>query len=135
MIYNAALELSGDIMQIPPVYSAIKVGGKRAYKFARKDEELKLESRNVNIREFEITRIAMPDVDFRISCSKGTYIRSIARDFGEALQSGAHLTSLRRTRIGEFRVADAQKLDELTAAIALEYERDNPEVNIEKDNL
>jgi tRNA pseudouridine55 synthase len=135
MIYNAARELSGDIMQIPPVYSAIKVGGKRAYKFARKDEELKLESRKVNIREFEITRIAMPDVDFRISCSKGTYIRSIARDFGEALQSGAHLTSLRRTRIGEFRVADAQKLDELTAAIALEYERDNPEVNIEKDNL
>jgi tRNA pseudouridine55 synthase len=135
MIYNAALELSGDIMQIPPVYSAIKVGGKRAYKFARKDEELKLESRKVNIREFEITRIAMPDVDFRISCSKGTYIRSIARDFGEALQSGAHLTSLRRTRIGEFRVADAMKLDELTAAIALEYERDNPEANLEKDNL
>jgi len=122
-------------MQIPPVYSAIKVGGKRAYKFARKDEELKLESRKVNIREFEITRIAMPDVDFRISCSKGTYIRSIARDFGEALQSGAHLTSLRRTRIGEFRVADAMKLDELTAAIALECERDNPEDNIEKDNL
>lgn len=117
MIHEAAHSFIGDIQQIPPVFSAIKVEGKRAYSFARKDRELILDARPVNIREFEITRIEMPDVDFRISCSKGTYIRSLARDFGLALNSGAHLTALRRTRIGDFRLEDAHNLVDLMAEI------------------
>lgn len=119
MILETARKFTGDIMQIPPVFSAIKVGGKRAYSYARDEKEIILEARPVNIREFEITRIAMPDVDFRISCSKGTYIRSIARDFGEALGSGAHLAALRRTRIGDFLLTNAHNLDELMDALTL----------------
>ncbi|KAF0194282.1 MAG: tRNA pseudouridine55 synthase [Bacteroidetes bacterium] len=120
MIYTAAGKFTGDIMQIPPVYSAIKIGGKRAYKFARNDQDPELIARPVNIREFEITRIALPEVDFRVCCSKGTYIRSLARDFGEALGSGAHLTVLRRTRIGEFLLENAFSLDDLMAEITNE---------------
>lgn len=121
MIRQAAAGLTGDIMQVPPVFSAIKIGGKRAYKFARKDKDPELSARPVNIREFEITRIQMPEVDFRISCSKGTYIRSIARDFGLALNSGAHLTALRRTRIGEFLLKDAWELEDLMVHIRKAY--------------
>ncbi|MFH1118370.1 MAG: tRNA pseudouridine(55) synthase TruB [Bacteroidota bacterium] len=117
MIFEAAIQFTGDILQVPPVFSAIKIGGKRAYKFARNEKELKLDARPVNIRKFEITRNALPEVDFRVSCSKGTYIRALARDFGEALGSGAHLTALRRTRTGEFRLEDALSLDELMAEI------------------
>ncbi len=117
MIYEAAIKFTGDLEQVPPVFSAIKVGGKRAYKFARNEQDIELNSRPVNIREFEITRIEMPEVDFRISCSKGTYIRSLARDFGLALGSGAHLTALRRTRIGEFLLKDAWELEDLMADI------------------
>jgi len=120
MIYTAAGKFTGDIMQIPPVYSAIKIGGKRAYKFARNDQDPELDARPVNIREFEITRIALPEVDFRVCCSKGTYIRSLARDFGEALGSGAHLTALRRIRIGEFLLENALSLDDLMAEITNE---------------
>jgi len=120
MIYTVAGKFTGDIMQIPPVYSAIKIGGKRAYKFARNDQDPELIARPVNIREFEITRIALPEVDFRVCCSKGTYIRSLARDFGEALGSGAHLTVLRRTRIGEFLLENAFSLDDLMAEITNE---------------
>ncbi len=122
MITAAAEKFTGDILQVPPVFSAIKVDGKRAYRYARKDEELVLAARPVTIREFEITRIALPEVDFRISCSKGTYIRSLARDFGLALSSGAHLTALRRTRIGDFRLEDAHNLDDLIAIIKSESE-------------
>jgi tRNA pseudouridine55 synthase len=118
LIYEAARKLTGDLMQVPPVFSAIKIGGKRAYKFARKDEDPGLAARLVNVREFEITRIELPEVDFRISCSKGTYIRSLARDFGLALGSGAHLTALRRTRIGEFLLKDAWELDELMERVS-----------------
>lgn len=117
MIQAAAQKYTGDILQIPPMFSAIKVEGKRAYRYARKDEELVLAARPVNIREFEITRIEMPEVDFRISCSKGTYIRSLARDFGLELNSGAHLVVLRRTRIGDFRLEDAHNLEDLIAEI------------------
>lgn len=112
-IMRVAAELTGDINQIPPVFSAIKINGRRAYKFARKEKELKLEPRPVTISEFEITGINLPDVDFRIVCSKGTYVRALARDFGNALQSGAHLIALRRTRIGRFKLTDAMELDEL----------------------
>lgn len=112
MIQQTVAELTGDISQIPPVYSAIKINGRRAYKFARKEKELKLEPRPVTISEFEITGIEMPDVHFRIVCSKGTYIRSLARDFGQALQSGAHLIKLTRTRIGNFKLSDAYSLED-----------------------
>jgi tRNA pseudouridine55 synthase len=97
----------GDISQIPPLFSAIKVDGKRAYTLARQGSEHELKSRIINIREFEITRIDLPEIDFRVSCSKGTYIRSLAFDFGKALGSGAYLSALRRTKIGNYSVENA----------------------------
>ncbi len=117
LILDVATRLTGDIQQIPPAFSAIKVNGRRAYKFARKEKELKLEPRSVNISEFEITGIQLPDVHFRVVCSKGTYIRSLARDFGQALQTGAHLTELCRLRIGRFKLSDAWDLTELVNEI------------------
>ncbi|MCM1042163.1 MAG: tRNA pseudouridine(55) synthase TruB [Bacteroides sp.] len=111
-INDAVKRLSGEIMQVPPVFSAVKVQGKRAYQYARADRELKLEAKPVTIYEFEITRVELPEIDFRIVCSKGTYIRSIARDFGELLGCGAHLSALRRTKIGSFRVENARNVDE-----------------------
>lgn len=117
MIAQAVEGLSGKIQQIPPVFSAIKVNGRRAYKFARKEKELILEPRAVTISEFEITRVELPDVHFRIVCSKGTYIRSLARDFGQALQSGAHLVSLRRTRIGNFLLSNAWSVDDFVKEV------------------
>ena len=101
----------GEINQKPPLFSAIKKDGKRLYDIARKGETTEIQSRKVTISAFEITRIAMPEVDFRVSCSKGTYIRSLANDFGIALDSGAHLSALRRTRIGEFSVENALSID------------------------
>ena len=112
MIRESAQNLSGDIMQIPPMFSAIKVDGKRAYESARKDVNVEIKARQVTISAFEITRIDLPDVGFRVICSKGTYIRSLARDFGELLGCGAHLTSLCRTRIGSFYLRDAYDLDD-----------------------
>jgi len=117
LIRQIAANLTGDIQQIPPVFSAIKVNGRRAYKYARKEKELKLEPRSINISEFEITGIELPDVHFRVVCSKGTYIRSLARDFGQALQSGAHLVELCRVRIGRFKLTDAWELSDLVDEI------------------
>lgn len=111
-IQRAAQALTGNIMQVPPVFSAIKVDGKRAYESARRNKELQLEARPVRISRFEIMRIEMPEVDFVIECSKGTYIRSIARDLGEMLQCGAYLSALRRTRIGPYRIQDALTIDQ-----------------------
>lgn len=117
MIHAAARALTGDIDQVPPMFSAIKVDGKRAYELARKGEGSEIPPRRVNIREFEITGIVRKEegieTGFRISCSKGTYIRSLARDFGKSLGSGAHLTALRRTRIGDFRIENAMTIDQL----------------------
>jgi tRNA pseudouridine55 synthase len=113
----AAAQLTGDIFQIPPMHSAIKVDGKRVYESARKGIDVKMESRPVQVREFEITRFDGIEVEFRISCSKGTYIRSLARDFGNILGVGAYMSSLRRTRIGSFLVADAHNLLELIEQI------------------
>jgi tRNA pseudouridine55 synthase len=106
----AAESFIGEIEQVPPQFSAIRIAGKRAFDFARKGEEVEIKSRKITIREFEITRFALPEIDFRIVCSKGTYVRSLARDFGFALESGAHLTALRRTRIGDFTVDNAIKV-------------------------
>ena len=118
MIKNAALKFIGDIEQMPPMFSALKVGGETAYKAAREGRELELKPRLVTINEFELTNIALPEVSFRVVCSKGTYIRSLARDLGTALDSGAYLTSLRRTRIGDFRVEDAWELQKLGEKLA-----------------
>ena len=107
-IKSATLQFTGEIEQIPPAHSAIKVGGKRMYELARQGKEVKLEPRKVTIKEFEIVKIELPLIHFRVVCTTGTYIRSLAKDFGEALGCGAYLSSLCRTRIGEFLVTDAQ---------------------------
>lgn len=114
-IHKAVEPFQGWVDQVPPAFSAIKVKGKRAYESAREGKELELKPRKVNIHLFEITAIELPYVSFKVVCSKGTYIRSLARDFGEHLGVGAHLTSLRRTRIGEFDVADALSIDNIAA--------------------
>jgi tRNA pseudouridine55 synthase len=112
-IHAAAKALTGSIQQLPPMHSAIKIGGKRAYQFARKGQEVELKVREVEVTAFDITRIALPEVNFRIVCSKGTYIRSIARDFGDALGVGAYLTDLCRTRIGNFKLEEAVNVDDI----------------------
>mgnify|MGYP001163517924 CR=1 FL=1 len=106
LIHDTLPQFLGEIDQKPPVFSAIKKDGKRLYEHARKGEEVEIAARKTTIHEFEITRIALPEVDFRVVCSKGTYIRSLTHDFGMALNSGAHLTALRRTKIGTFSVED-----------------------------
>jgi tRNA pseudouridine55 synthase len=112
-IRDATKALTGSITQLPPMHSAIKVGGKRAYQFARKGQEIELKHRQVEVKSFEINEIRLPEASFRIVCSKGTYIRSIARDFGNALGVGAYLTELCRTRIGPFRLEDALSVDDV----------------------
>lgn len=107
MIQQMAIDFTGVQQQVPPIFSAVKVKGKRAYNYARNDQEVIIEPKTIEIKEFEVTGIEMPEVHFRIVCSKGTYIRSLARDFGLKLDSGAYLTALRRTKIGEFDVKDA----------------------------
>ena len=111
-ILRVANSFIGEIDQTPPLFSAVKVEGKRAYELARENQEVELKSKKIIISEFEVKNINLPDVEFRIVCSKGTYIRSIARDFGLALNSGAHLIELERTRIGEFRIEDALNVNE-----------------------
>ncbi|MGY5849088.1 tRNA pseudouridine(55) synthase TruB [Salegentibacter sp. F14] len=108
---NTVLKFTGEFQQRPPVYSALKKDGKRLYEFARKGEAVKINSRSVEISEFEIDTSRFPEVDFRVVCSKGTYIRSLAHDFGKALKSGAHLSRLRRTRIGKYEVEDSFSID------------------------
>ena len=107
----------GDIMQRPPKFSAIKIQGKRAFDYARSDEELEMKERLVHIEDFQIDAANFPKVDFMVRCSKGTYIRSLVNDFGAALNNGAHLTALRRTNIGGFDVKDAWDLMELKKRI------------------
>ncbi|MEC7265761.1 MAG: tRNA pseudouridine(55) synthase TruB [Bacteroidota bacterium] len=106
-VQNATNPFLGEIEQLPPVFSALKKDGKRLYKFARKGEHVEVQPRKIEIYEFEITRIELPEVDFRVVCSKGTYIRSLAHDFGKALNSGAYLSALRRTKIGNYNVNNA----------------------------
>lgn len=122
-IYQTAKKFTGEQLQYPPIFSAVKVDGKRAYKSARQGEHVEIQPRTVTIFDFTITRIAMPEVDFEIRVSKGTYIRSLAYDFGKALNSGGHLTALRRTKIGEFDIKDAltiEQFQELKETISLE---------------
>jgi tRNA pseudouridine55 synthase len=112
-IQNATLPFKGIIRQLPPMHSAIQINGQRAYDLARSGKTVELKQREIEIKEFEITRIALPAVDFRVVCSKGTYIRSLARDFGEVLGVGAHVTALCRTRIGEFTLSNALTIEQI----------------------
>ena len=107
LIHETLPQFIGDIDQYPPVFSALKKEGKRLYEYARKGEAVEIPSRTINISEFEITKINLPKIEFRVVCSKGTYIRSLAYDFGKALNSGGHLSALRRTKIGDFSVDNA----------------------------
>lgn len=107
----------GEILQEVPLYSAVKVEGRRLYDIARKGESVISKSRNVFVHEFEIDTQHFPDIRFRIVTSKGTYIRAIAHDFGRLLNSGAHLSELRRTKIGKYKADDAWRLEELTEAL------------------
>lgn len=115
LIQEATIAFTGTIQQIPPLHSAIKIGGKRAYEFARQGQHMELKAREVEISTFEISRIQLPEISFRIVCSRGTYIRSIARDFGDALGVGAYLSELCRTRIGTYTIENAQALDDVTS--------------------
>jgi tRNA pseudouridine55 synthase len=111
-IHAATKPFIGEVMQVPPIHSAIKVEGKRVYELARKGIDVELKPRKITITEFEITRIQLPEVDFRIVCSTGTYIRSIANDYGRAVGCGAYLSALCRTRIGEFMLKDSLTIEE-----------------------
>lgn len=109
----------GDLEQIPPMFSAIKVDGQPLYKKARKGERVEIKPRPVHISNFEFTRVELPEIDFKVHCSKGTYIRSLAFDVGKALKSGAYLSALKRTSIGQFKLKDAWELEELVDHIEL----------------
>ncbi|MDP2089807.1 MAG: tRNA pseudouridine(55) synthase TruB [Flavobacteriaceae bacterium] len=117
LIKETVQQFIGEINQVPPIFSAIQKDGKRAYNLARKGQEMEMESRKVTVHEFEITRIELPKIEFRIQCSKGTYIRSIAHDFGKAMQTGSHLAALKRTKIGEFSVENTLSLEDFLQQI------------------
>lgn len=116
-IQQVTRQFTGTIMQMPPIHSAIKKDGKRAYDLARRGEEVVLEPRKITIREFEITEVTLPVIAFRVVCSTGTYIRSLANDVGAALGTGAYLSSLCRTRIGDFLLKDAMDMEQLNEKI------------------
>jgi tRNA pseudouridine55 synthase len=117
LIEQARQQFLGPIEQIPPMFSAIKVDGQPLYKKARKGQTVEVSPRPVEIYDFKITRVELPEIDFEVSCSKGTYIRSLAYDFGKALRCGAYLSSLKRTRIGDFKLSEAWNLNDLVAYI------------------
>jgi tRNA pseudouridine55 synthase len=112
LLHKTTEQFTGEIQQKPPIFSAIKKDGKRLYQLARKGETTEIKERTVTVSKFEITKINLPEVAFRIICSKGTYIRSIAFDYGKALNSGAHLSALRRTKIGDFSVGNALSVEQ-----------------------
>lgn len=110
-IIECAKSFIGEQLQVPPMFSAVKINGERAYKLAREGTEIELKPKPITIFEFEITSINLPEVNFRVKCTKGTYIRSLARDFALALDNIAYLTNLRRTAIGHYRIEDAYEVD------------------------
>lgn len=118
LLESTRLQFVGQILQTPPMFSAIKVDGQPLYKKARKGESIAVEPRLITIERFEITRSALPEIDFEVQCSKGTYIRSLAYDFGKALGSGAYLSALCRTAIGPYQLKDAWEMDALIAELA-----------------
>lgn len=112
LLEKAKAQFLGEIEQVPPMFSAIKVDGQPLYKMARKGESIKVDARKVHIYSIEFTRVELPEVDFTVHCSKGTYIRSLAYDLGKTLKSGGYLSALRRTKIGEFEVDKAKNVSE-----------------------
>ena len=118
LVLNTTKQFIGEIAQFPPVFSALKKDGKRLYEYARAGESVDIKSRTVTVSEFEITRFENNEVGFRVVCSKGTYIRSLANDFGKALNSGAHLSELRRTKIGAFNVDNAESIEGFIAKLS-----------------
>lgn len=112
MIKNLLLKYTGEQVQVPPVFSAKQIDGRRAYKFARSGEEVEIKPVKINIYQLELLKFNLPEIDVRIVCSRGTYIRALARDFGNELNSGAYLSFLRRTRIGSFKVEQAMLPEE-----------------------
>ena len=121
LIAETLPKFQGHLMQVPPVFSAVKVDGKRAYNYARKGKEVEIKAKPLEIKELEVLNWEAPKLTLRVLCSKGTYIRALARDLGEAMKSGAHLTALRRTRVGDYTIDDAMSLDK-----ALELIKDGP---------
>ena len=119
LIRQTTQQFIGELDQVPPIFSALKKDGKRLYELARAGETTEIKSRKITISEFEIIKIELPKIEFRVVCSKGTYIRSLANDFGAALNSGGHLTALRRTKIGNFNVDNGMKIDEFIASLKL----------------
>ncbi len=117
LLEQTTAQFTGEIQQQPPIFSAIKQDGKRLYELAREGKTTEIPSRTVTVSTFELKRIELPEVDFRIACSKGTYIRSLAHDYGAAVQSGGHLTALRRTKIGNYNVDHAMSIDEFEARL------------------
>lgn len=122
-LLQATKKFTGNILQVPPIHSAIKQGGKRVYEMARRGEDVKLEPRPVTISDFDITKVDMPVITFKVVCSTGTYIRSLANDFGAALGCGGYLSSLRRTRIGNFSVDDAISIEEFENQLKIKNEQ------------
>ncbi|MDR0363561.1 MAG: tRNA pseudouridine(55) synthase TruB [Bacteroidales bacterium] len=122
---QVASELTGAIEQIPPIFSAIKINGKNAYMHARKNHDIELKARRVHIYQFELTEISLPFVSFRVQCSKGTYIRSLAHDFGKKLNNGAYLTALRRTKVGDYSINGALSLEQAERLVASVLSQDN----------
>ncbi len=117
LIEEVSAQFKGELLQVPPLFSAKKIDGKRAYTHARRGDDMVLKANSITIHHFEITQLEIPYAHFRVVCSKGTYIRALARDFGQALESGAYLHSLRRTKIGDFDVNDALSLDDFEKQI------------------
>lgn len=128
-IFDTAKSFEGTLDQFPPAHSAVQINGERAYEKARRGESVELKSRKVFIHEFEIEKIELPNIFFRIKCSKGTYIRSIANDFGIRLNNGAHLSALRRTKSGDYHVDNAWKLEDLINSIKNQKAEQQVELN------
>ncbi len=128
LIEKTRKKFLGKIEQIPPMFSAVKVDGQPLYKKARKGEVIEVKSRKVEIYEFKITNIELPFVDFEVSCSKGTYIRSLAHDFGKAMKNGAYLTGLRRTKVGDYKIKNAWELDDFLQHIEDNYQKLEDEI-------
>ena len=128
LIEAARQQFLGTIQQVPPMFSAIKVNGQPLYKKARKGEKVEIKARTVHIEEFELTNIDLPDISFRLHCSKGTYVRSLAHDMGKTMGSGAYLTALRRTQVGPYRIENAWNLDELIEVL-------DQRIELEKDGM
>jgi tRNA pseudouridine55 synthase len=112
LLEEARQEFVGEIMQQPPVFSALKKGGKRLYEYARKGEEVEIPKRQVQIDDFQLTKIDLPKIEFKVTCSKGTYIRSLAHDFGKSVKSGAYLSALKRTQIGDYDISNAMRIED-----------------------